>query len=189
MVRVLMVPGLTGSGPGHWQSLWQERNKSYGRVDQRDWEHPEVDEWVESLDRAVRDQSQSIVLVGHSLGSITIVHWAARLPTSNVVGAVVVAPTDVEAESAPIESRGFSPIPLKPLLFPSRLVSSKDDHLLDVERARHFARCWGSELVALDKGGHFNTASGYGPWPDGCDQLQEFVASSEGVSRQSERDG
>jgi len=180
---------LTGSGPSHWQSLWQERNTSYGRVDQRDWEHPKVDEWVDSLNRAIRDQNRSVALVGHSLGSITIVHWATRFPSSPVVGAVLVAPTDAEADSAPVESRGFAPIPLDPLPFHSRLVCSKDDHLLDVERARYFASCWGSELVALEGAGHLNTASGYGPWPDGYDQLKEFVSMCRGDSSQSERDG
>ena len=34
---VLLVPGLGGSGVGHWQSIWETRNPSYRYMVQSNW--------------------------------------------------------------------------------------------------------------------------------------------------------
>jgi predicted alpha/beta hydrolase family esterase len=47
-MRTLIVPGLNGSGPGHWQTLWEEKY-GYKRVEQRDWEKPDLLEWIYSV--------------------------------------------------------------------------------------------------------------------------------------------
>ena len=49
-VEVLMVPGFTGSGPHHWQSLWQRDDPAFRRVEQRDWDRPEPREWTRALE-------------------------------------------------------------------------------------------------------------------------------------------
>ncbi|MDB5034702.1 MAG: hypothetical protein JWQ98_1943 [Chlorobi bacterium] len=46
MMNLLMVPGFTGSGPGHWQTLWRIGNAEWSCVEQRDWDNPEPDEWA-----------------------------------------------------------------------------------------------------------------------------------------------
>ena len=97
MVHVLMVPRFTGSGPKHWQSCWQREHPDYSRVEQRDWDRPEPYEWVSTLDAAIAGQDGPVVLVGHSLGCTTIVRWATQLGPGGVVGALLVAPCDVEA--------------------------------------------------------------------------------------------
>jgi predicted alpha/beta hydrolase family esterase len=58
-------------------------------------------------------------------------------------------------------------VPLRPLPFRSILVASSDDEFVTMERAAHFARCWGSELVSIGAAGHVHTAAGFGPWPRG----------------------
>jgi len=37
---VLTVPGLDGSGPTHWQTLWEERDARARRVEMGDWPSP-----------------------------------------------------------------------------------------------------------------------------------------------------
>ncbi|HJR23337.1 MAG TPA: alpha/beta hydrolase, partial [Dongiaceae bacterium] len=37
---VLIITGLGGSGPEHWQSLWQARLPDARRVEQADWDKP-----------------------------------------------------------------------------------------------------------------------------------------------------
>ena len=74
--EVLLIPGLYGSGPEHWQSLW-EREFGFARLAQADWETPRCVDWVAALDEAVARGPQGVVLVAHSLGSILVAHWAA----------------------------------------------------------------------------------------------------------------
>jgi serine hydrolase len=177
MVGVLMVPGFTGSGPNHWQSFWQREHPEYMRIEQRDWDRPAPEEWVTTLAAAIAGQNSPVVLVGHSLGCTTIVHWASRMGPGGVVGALLVAPSDVEAPTAPLEVRGFAPIPLTPLPFPSQVVASTDDPLVTVARAQAFAESWGSTFISIGRAGHINTDSGHGAWPEGHDILTRLLAN------------
>jgi hypothetical protein len=172
---VLMIPGFTGSSPGHWQSIWEREHPEFRRVEQRDWDHPEPEEWVSTLDRAIRATPGAVVLAAHSLGCVTIARWARAFGGRSVHAALLVAPSDVEAPQAPLEVRGFAPIPLDRLPFPSVVVASTDDPLVSLERAERFARAWGSRLVSIGAAGHIHTAAGYGPWPEGKEMLRGLV--------------
>ena len=94
-----------------------------------------------------------------------------------MLGAFIVAQSDVEHPDYPIEGRSFSYMPLSRLPFPSIVVASTNDVYVSVERARQFADAWGSRLVFIGDAGHVNAASGYGPWPEGEQMLFEFCAS------------
>jgi predicted alpha/beta hydrolase family esterase len=176
--RVLIVPGWENSGPEHWQSLWERANPHrFGRVQQRDWNAPRLDDWIGALDAAIAAQPAPVVLVAHSLGCIAIAHWAARF-TRTVAGALLVAPADVERADTPEPIRCFAPVPLQPLSFRTLLVASDSDEYLSMDRAEHFARCWGSELVPLGAAGHINTAAGFGPWPEGERMLERLCRTA-----------
>jgi predicted alpha/beta hydrolase family esterase len=179
MPTILMVPGFTNSGPRHWQSFWEADNPEYRRVQQRDWDHPQPDDWIGALDEAIAAADDDVILVGHSLGCIAIAKWASGRRGARVAGALLVAPADVEAASAPEEVRGFAPIPLEPLPFRTVIVASDDDPLLTPARAEELASRWGARLVSIGSAGHINTAAGYGPWPEGKVLLEELIANAE----------
>ena len=174
---VLMVPGYENSGPQHWQTLWQKEHAEYKRVEQKDWQHPERNEWVNALDRAIAAVSGKVILVAHSIGCVAVAHWAAT-PRPQVVGALLVAPADAERPSLPKEIKGFAPMPLKPLPFRSIAVISNDDPYTNLMRARFFASKWKSRLVEVGGKGHLNSDSNLGRWPEGESLLQELIAAS-----------
>jgi predicted alpha/beta hydrolase family esterase len=175
MTKILMVPGLSGSGPDHWQTLWEKTLPHAIRVEQDDWEHAAPDAWIERLDACVEEHGPDIVLVGHSLGSIAIVKWAKRSGYP-VRGAMLVAPTDVEQPGLPPELRGWSPIPLSPLPFPGVVVSSSDDPWVSASRAETFADAWCAEFIDAGALGHINTDSRLGKWPQGYALLESLLA-------------
>ncbi len=172
--KVVLVPGYTGSGPKHWQSLWQEKHPEYYRVEQRDWNHPDLREWVDTLDQNVSSITGPVVLVGHSLGCITMAHWVSRYGRP-VYGALLVAPADVERPDALPALRGFSPIPLKPFHFPCIVVASSNDAYIQPERAAFFSRQWGARFINIGNCGHVDTAAGFGPWRQGEVLLQQLL--------------
>lgn len=173
---ILFVPGLEGSGPAHWQTRWQEKLSTARRVEQDDWDNPDLRSWTATLAAAVAGASRPVILVAHSLGVCTIVHAAPLFSTGAVAGAFLVAPPDVERDDMPTAvDRAFAPLPRAPLPFPSILVASRDDPFCSYERAEDFSYAWGSALLDAGLSGHLNTASGHGPWPEGLMSFAGFL--------------
>ncbi len=171
--RVLILPGLGDSGEGHWQTIW-EKKFGFRRVVQKDWNTPSCSDWVETIDKEITQSVVSdVILVGHSLACVTTVFWASRF-NRKIKGAFLVAPSDVEAETYPLGTTGFSPMPLKKLPFRSMVVASSDDYYVTLQRAKLFADAWGSEFINIGDAGHINVAAGFGAWEKGIDYLKQL---------------
>ena len=98
---------------------------------------------MQALEQAIAAEPSPVILIAHSLGCITVAHWARaagvaaagegrcwwRLRTSS--GPPVRRP------------RNFAPIPLGVLPFPSQVVSSDNDPAVSVPRA-YLAQAWGA---------------------------------------------
>ena len=122
-IRYLIVPGWQGSPEDHWQSHWQNSLPNSARVEQADWLTPRREDWVAALAEAIAADSTPVILIAHSLGCITVAHWAATAPVQflrQVRGALLVAPADVERPACAPALRNFAPIPTDLLPFPSR---------------------------------------------------------------------
>ncbi|MBJ6107809.1 alpha/beta hydrolase [Hymenobacter sp. BT523] len=174
--RVFIVPGLGNSGPDHWQTHFQRLHPEFTRIEQREWDAPDCREWVDTLEQVLAGENlRRVVLVAHSLGCVTVAHWAGRYG-HRIKGALLVAPSDVDtAHYAAFPTTGFGPMPLARLPFPSRVVMSQNDEWVTPVRARQFAEAWGSELVDIGPAGHINAASGHGAWPAGLALLREWL--------------
>ena len=172
---ILTVAGLNGSGPDHWQSRWDFRLSNCRRVQMGDWRNPIRSYWVERLDQTLRSATQPVLLVGHSLGCLTIVRWAAErwsLVFEDVIaGAMLVAPPDVERTDAAQPVRSFGPIPREPLPFPSLLVASRDDPFASFETSARMAQMWNSDFADVGNAGHINAESGLREWIEGLQML------------------
>ncbi len=175
-IQIIHVPGLGNSGPEHWQSLWQAQQPGSVRVNQNDWDNPVRHDWVEKLQEVISEAGdKEIVLVAHSLGCLTVAHWAQKY-SANIKGALLVAPPEVEIDVALEEVLDFAPFPTQKLPFRSILVASTDDDYLTIARAEYLANLWGSEFVNVGAKGHINTYSNIGDWPEGKQQLEKLLA-------------
>ncbi|GHA53803.1 RBBP9/YdeN family alpha/beta hydrolase [Pontibacter akesuensis] len=169
---VILVPGLGDSGPQHWQTLWQQQYPQFKRVQQRDWEAPDRQEWVATLHAAVQENEPGqVVLVAHSLACVAVAFWAQQYK-QKIKGALLVAPADTEQASFPEGSTGFAPIPMERLPFPSILITSNNDPYIKPIRAQELAEAWGCRYVNIGMAGHINSASGFGPFEQGLELLK-----------------
>lgn len=171
---VLILPGYGGSGPAHWQTLWQAAHPLFTRLEARDWEHPVCAEWVENLEAAVKASGEDTVLVAHSLGCLQVAHWAARTRLA-VKAALLVAPPDPDEPAFPATATGFAPVPLTPFPFPALVVGSTDDPYAGPAFTQACARAWGARFVSVGAAGHINAASGLGEWERGKALLGEIL--------------
>lgn len=170
----LIIPGYGDSGPEHWQSLWQQDDPRFRRVEQRDWWNPVCDEWLAVLEQAVAASGPDTVLVAHSLGCGLVAHWAAQT-RQRIRAAMLVAPPDPEGPAAELNILGFVPVPDLPLAFPSLLVASSDDPYSSLEHAHAAALRWGSRWHNIGARGHINSDSGLGAWSEGRALLQSLL--------------
>ena len=166
MRSVLVVPGIGNSGPAHWQSLWLAKHPDVRRVMQRDWDNPVCDEWVWALDHAVGQVARPPILVAHSLGCLTVAHWAARSHRP-CFAVLLVALPDPNGPAFPKEAIGFATAPLALREYRVTVVSSDDDPYATVRYTEAQVVAWGAEHIRLSQRGHINAASGLGDWTDG----------------------
>ncbi len=173
----LIVPGLFGSGPAHWQTRWCDERPGCKRVELGDWDHPSRLLWISRLDRAVASAPGPVVLVAHSLGCHAVVWWASEASAARlekIRGALLVAPPDVDRHDVDPLLLAFAPTPATPLPYRSLLVASRNDHYATFDRSAWMARQWGSELVDLGHKGHINADSGLEVWPEGLRLLEQI---------------
>ncbi|MBT9484357.1 MAG: alpha/beta hydrolase [Sediminibacterium sp.] len=167
MINYLIVPGLGNSGAEHWQTYFENSGDNFFRINQQEWDSPICEEWIKTIDQKVIEFDLStVILIGHSLGCSTIAHWSIKY-NRQIKGALLVAPSDLEAPQYTFPAVGFTPISITKLNFKSIVVASTNDPWVSLERAKLFAESWGSDFINIGEAGHINAASGHTNWDEG----------------------
>jgi predicted alpha/beta hydrolase family esterase len=177
---VLIVPGLRDHVADHWQTLLQADLPEAHSLPPLRENGLSCSARMDAIDEALARIDGPVILVAHSAGCLTTVHWALRTgaaAAARVQGALLVTPPDLDAvwpsrypSPAILADMGWSPLPRLPL--PSIVAASDDDPLASLAAVRAMAAGWGSRLVELGEVGHMNPASGFGAWP----MAHEFIA-------------
>ena len=160
----LILHGLGGSGPDHWQTWLAEQLRADGETVRYpflpDALEPRLGAWLEALD-AERDARQTVVC--HSLACCLWLHHRARggPPAERVL---LVAPPGTDAGLPEIEE--FFPVPLDPALAAGAMIVCSDDDPYSPHGAvREYAEPLGIEAEVVSGAGHINPETGFGPWP------------------------
>ncbi|MEZ5921107.1 MAG: alpha/beta hydrolase [Parvularculaceae bacterium] len=191
---LLMIPDWTGAGPDHWQTRWQGKLSTARMLAMGDLHKPVLSEWKDAIASAVEGAAQPVFLVAHGLGVLAAAHAASSMAAGKITGAMLVAPLATIEEQASRKyfavggedltiPEGFHPASDALLPFPALLVASRDDPFCAFDEAGRLARNWGATLVDAGAAGHFDAASGFGPWPDGVMRLAAFLKEIENLKR------
>ncbi|MFT4063520.1 RBBP9/YdeN family alpha/beta hydrolase [Paraburkholderia sp.] len=158
--RLVTVPGLHGSEGAHWQT-WLERQFARSlRVEQANWDAPDIALWAQSLRELLARERGPFVLAAHSFGCLATAHALQQAPLAHdVIGVLFVAP------ASPRKFAFAGPFDARRVGVPSILIGSATDPWMPLADARDLARRFGSAFVNLGDAGHINTAAGFGPWP------------------------
>lgn len=188
--QVFIIPGFHGSEAAHWQSWLEQHLPGCDRLHGVDWQHPDLNDWVDQAKRQLAVSKQSVWLVAHSFGCLVAAALAAEIP-HRIAGLVFVAPAEPRRFSATGGLRNTRlddtdhPVPsvadllphTLPANLPSVLLASENDPWLSFPNAQAIARRWHCHFVNLGEAGHVNTNSGYGPWPGLLQQLQRLMTA------------
>jgi uncharacterized protein len=173
---ILIIPGLGNSGPDHWQSRWEAKLPTARRVEQQDWNSPDIEAWSHRLLEEADKATQPLVLVSHSFGGYAVAAAAAAL-AGRVRGAFIVTPPSPRVISTMAGPAVADALPKDPLPFKTLVIASRDDQYGDYEELESLAKAWGAELSDAGNSGHINAASGHGPWPEGLMRFAGFLKS------------
>lgn len=174
--NIITVPGLNGSGADHWHTHWEREFPSLKRVEQEDWDHPDMQTWVDRLEKTLlMYQDKPIILIGHSLGCGTIVHAVNQGKVKGVTAAFLVAMPDIDREDFPKECVGFSPVPKLELPFYSVMIGSEDDPYISIDVLKDWAKILRCEFINVGLRGHIGTAANLGEWEEGQLLFDSFL--------------
>lgn len=189
---ILIIPGLGNSNARHWQSHWEAKLPDCERVDLGMWDDPHRNTWVNKINLAVHRAQRPVILVAHSLGCLAVAWWAEYeqpVQGNPVVGALLVAPPDVERPGADARLARFAPAPRRTLPFPSFLTASENDPWCSLRVARSLATDWGATFAYAGSIGHINADSRIGDWDFGQLLLGQLIREHHSRSGDSEGEG
>lgn len=200
MTAYVFVPVYGNSLGNHWQQYWYRYqnlehkhwaelggHNGLSRVEQNrlgDWDHPDRAMWVSRLNNCLSTINQPIVLISHSLGGLTIAHWAQQFPAqcARIKAAWLVAVPDPEGPNFPKAIKGYATLPLTPLPFPSQMIISNNDPYATPARSAMIASAWGAQTCEIGAAGHINADSGYGGyWEDGFKAMQQWQSEQQAL--------
>jgi uncharacterized protein len=172
MAPFLILHGLEGSGPDHWQtwlaSRLRERGERVSYPDLPDPFDPHPVDWLRALDEELSLLDRPIVLC-HSLGCLLWLRAAAR-PTAEPLAewVLLVAPPwrdDIE-QVARFLDHGARSRDVTRAARQTLIVCSDEDPYNPRGALATHAEPLDIPAHVIPGAGHVNTDAGYGPWPD-----------------------
>ncbi|MFI9006559.1 RBBP9/YdeN family alpha/beta hydrolase [Actinosynnema sp. NPDC053489] len=175
--HTLILHGLGGSGPEHWQNwLAGELAHHGGVVDLPRFSSPDaprLSAWLDELRShlAAMPASGERVVVAHSLAALLWLHHAAGSfdESLRVDRVLLVAPPAPDFDGEPLIAEFLHP-EVGPTLarraaVSTRLVAGEGDHYCTLAQAKELAEGLRVDLDVIVGGAHLNVDAGYGEWP------------------------
>lgn len=159
--RLLIVPGLHDSGPGHWQSRLELLHPGAVRVVQDHWDRPDLEAWAARMAATIERHGgdrQDWIVAAHSFGCLTTVRHLLARPDLPLAAVLLVAPADPNKFG--VTEHLLGRLPLSPVL-----VASETDPWMSPVAVRRWAHHWHSRFISIGDTGHINIDSGHGPLP------------------------
>jgi uncharacterized protein len=168
----LIIHGLGGSGPAHWQTwLFHELKQQNFHVCYpifSNYDTPNKESWLQELSTALQSlpENHRKTVITHSLGCILWLHYIAGQTKKIADQVILVAPPSPTVVLP--EAKSFYPVPLerenvlraaKDTLF----VHSTNDPYCDIEDSINYLTL-NVPSISLSNMGHINTKSGHGEW-------------------------
>lgn len=174
--HALILHGLGGSGPTHWQNwLAGELAHHGGSVDLPEFTEPDAPRlsvWLDELRThlAAMPTSTERVVVAHSLAGLLWLHHAAGEydPALRVDRVLLVAPPAPDFGGEPVIREFLHPVldptALRRAAVSTRLVAGEGDPFCTLAQAKELAEALRIDLDVIVGGGHLNVDAGYGSW-------------------------
>ncbi|WP_168210053.1 alpha/beta hydrolase [Oerskovia sp. KBS0722] len=187
VTRIVVVHGLGASAGNHWFGAVRDRYTPHGVEvvvpDLPRSQAPDLDTWLDALADAIGPLDEGTVLVGHSLGCVSILqHLAARQDEWRLGGLALVAGFVDEVPGIP-EVDHFVERPLDPDAVVARtlrrhVVVADDDPVVPRRLTETLAQVLDAGLTVVEGGGHFVAGGGFDRLPALEDVLDAWTPTT-----------
>lgn len=170
MRPALILHGLEGSGPGHWQTWLAERLRARGGQvrypDLPDPFDPQPDEWLAALEEELERLDEPVVLC-HSLACLLWLRFATHAQERRAERVLLVAPPrrDDLAPVARFNPDGVAAADVRRVAGQTVIVCSDNDPYCPSGAVGLYAEPLEIPAQVIPGAGHINPDAGYGKWP------------------------
>ena len=166
----LILHGLEGSGPDHWQTWLVERLRARGeQVSYPDLPEPfdpQLQDWLDALESELEPLDEPVVIC-HSLACLLWLRFAADARERAAERVLLVAPPwrDDLAPVARFNPDGVVADDVRRVAGETLIVCSDNDPYCPPGAAGLYAEPLEIPARVIPGAGHINTDAGYGEWP------------------------
>ncbi|OHE81757.1 MAG: hypothetical protein A2X76_11830 [Lysobacterales bacterium GWF1_69_6] len=147
-----------------------------------DTDAPTLEDWLAALSAAIGEADDTLLLIGHSLGAVALLHWLARAePTRRIGGLLLVAPPITATGIAEVDAFLAPPPDLaaagQRVQRSEAIVSLADTYLRPdpLQLSRRLLEELGAQVRLVPDRGHFSPASGHTPLPELMHWARSFL--------------
>lgn len=180
-----MVHGLSGWPNGGWR-VWLmgelEKKEIYAcALSMPNTDNPILKDWIEEISRTVEiNKKDEIYLIGHSLGTTTILRFLESSATK-IAGAVLVSGPIELVENKAVSSFLDKPFNFKRIKSNAKrflVIHGDNDSRVPFSQAETLSKELGCELVVVKNGGHLTGSEGWDSLPQVFAGLNDMLVAS-----------
>ncbi|SBW02840.1 conserved hypothetical protein [uncultured Eubacteriales bacterium] len=146
-----------------------------------DSNNPHLSTWIKQLENSIPDLDENTILVGHSLGCVTVLRYLLKKGI-RICGIVLVSgfigqnPMSIQTEGLSGFVQGELDFIKINHLAPKRyVITASDDDIVPSCSTQEMAKTLDAQLIVLDSGKHFIERDGYMSFPVLLNILQQMV--------------
>lgn len=182
MKRVVILHGYGASPESHWFP-WLADQLRAPDVDVviphlPDSGAPRVEPWLRTTTDALGEPDESLIVVAHSLGSITALRALAAKDPVRLGGILLVSGFAEPLPKLPEIDAFTDALPTFSAVLgdtPILVIASDDDGIVPTEHSARLAQLLGAEFVIVPGGGHFLAEDGWTTLPQARDWLRSLL--------------
>lgn len=171
--KVIFVHGYTASSQADWYpNIRPELDKlgvDYSIPDLPGGEHPKSKDWLEIIDREVKSTKKPIILVGHSLGSRTVLLCLDKFEKKVDTVILIAAFNNNWKKNRKRRNEHYADFfeyapdteKIKKLATKFIVMHSKDDDSINYQQGVQIAKDLGAKLITYEDRGHFYQPENY----------------------------